>query len=330
VAALPGVQAVALTNHVPLSGASITTPLEVEGPQDREADEALFRVVDTTYFRTAGIPIVRGRDFTADDLNHPGDAALVNQALADRYWPGGNALGKWITVRKSAQGRPEFGEPVRATVVGVVGNVRHYSLDTDFVPEVYLPYTVTVWGWMSLVVRTRGDPAALVLAVARAARSVEPDLPLEGASFLNRVYDLPDSLRQSLAYRRFVTGLLGAFAVPALLLAALGIYGVVSYLVAQRGREIGIRMALGARQADVLALVLGEGMRLAGLGVLLGTLGAIATTRWLSSELYETSATDPLTFVLAAVVLAGISLCAALVPARRATTIDPARTLQSE
>jgi predicted lysophospholipase L1 biosynthesis ABC-type transport system permease subunit len=254
----------------------------------------------------------------------------VNQALADRYWPGGDALGKRITVRKSAQGRPEFGQPVRATIVGVVGNVRHYSLDTDFVPEVYLPYTVTVWGWMSLVVRTGADPAALVSAVARAARSVEPDLPLEGASFLNRVYDLPDSLRQSLAYRRFVTGLLGAFALPALLLAALGIYGVVSYLVAQRDREIGIRMALGARRADVLALVLGEGMRLAGLGVLLGTLGAIATTRWLSSELYETSATDPLTFVLAAVVLAGISLCATLLPARRATAIDPARALQSE
>jgi len=155
-------------------------------------------------------------------------------------------------------------------------------------------------------------------------------LPLEGAWFTNRVYDLSLSLRQSLAYRRFVTGLLGAFALPALLLAALGIYGVIAYLVAQRGREIGIRMALGARRVDVLALVLREGMRLAAVGVLLGTVGAIATTRWLSSELYETSATDPLTFVIAAVILAGISLCASLIPARRATTIDPARTLQSE
>jgi putative ABC transport system permease protein len=208
--------------------------------------------------------------------------------------------------------------------------VRHYSLDTDFVPEVYLPYTITVWGWMSLVVRSAGDPAALVPAVARAARSVEPDLPLEGVSFSNRVYDLPTSLRESLAYRRFITGLLGAFAVPAVLLAALGIFGVVAYLVAQRGREIGIRMALGAQRRNVLALVLVEGMRLAAAGVLLGTLGAVATTRWLGSELYETSATDPLTFVLAALTLAGISLFATLVPARRATSIDPARTLQSE
>ena len=330
VAGVPGVRSVALTNHVPLSGASIDTPLEVEGGSARETDVALFRVVDTSYFRTTGIPIVRGRDFTADDLRHPGDAALVNQALAARYWPGGDAVGKRITVRQSAQGRPEYGEPVRATIVGVVGNVRHYSLDTDFTPEVYLPYTITVWGWMSLVVRTAGDPAALVPAVGRAARSVEPDLPLQGASFMNRVYDLPLSLQQSLAYRRFVTGLLGAFALPALLLAALGIYGVVAYLVAQRSREIGIRMALGARQVDVFALVLREGLVLAGIGVLLGTAGAILTTRWLTAELYETSATDPLTFVIAAGTLAVISLGATLLPARRASGIDPARTLRSE
>jgi putative ABC transport system permease protein len=329
VAALPGVQSVALTNHVPLSGASINTPVEVEGAAAREGDEALFREVDTAYFHTAGIPILRGRDFTADDMLHPGAAVLVNQAFAARYWPGGDALGKRITVRKSAQGRPEFGEPVRATIVGVVGNVRHFSLDTDFFPEVYLPYTVTVWGWMSLMVRTSGDPAAMVPAVARAAHSVEPDLPLEGASY-NRVYDLPDMLRQSLAYRRFITTLLGAFAVPALLLAALGIYGVVAYLVAQRGREIGIRLALGAQRRDVLALVLREGMRLAGIGVLLGTAGALATTRWLRSELYETSAVDPLTFALAALVLIAIGLAAMLLPARRAAAIDPARALQAD
>jgi predicted permease len=330
VATVPGVRAVALTNHVPLSGASINTPLEVEGFPTRETDEAMFRVVDTAYFRTVGVPIIRGRDFTADDLRHPGDAALVNQALADRYWSGGDALGKRITIRKSSQGRPEFGEPVHATIVGVVGNVRHFSLDTDFFPEVYLPYTVTVWGWMSLVVRTAGDPAALVSAVGQAARTVEPDLPLDGVSFQNRVYDLPFALRQSLAYRRFVTGLLGAFSLPALLLAALGIYGVVAYLVAQRDREIGIRMALGARRVDVLALVLREGLRLAAVGVLLGTVGAIVTTRWLSAELYETSPTDPLTLAVAALVLAVISLGATLLPARRATAIDPARTLQAE
>jgi predicted permease len=304
--------------------------VEVEGAVAGESDVALFREVDTAYFRTAGIPIVRGRGFTADDLAHPGDAALVNQTFAARYWPGGDALGKHITVRKSAQGRPEFGEPVRATIVGVVGNVRHYSLDTDFVPEVYLPYTVTVWGWMSLVVRTAGGPAALAPAVERAARTVEPDLPLESAALVNRVYDLPAMLRQSLAYRRFITGVLGAFALPALLLAALGIYGVVAYLVAQREREIGIRMALGAERREVLALVVGEGLRLAAAGVLLGAAGALLTTRWLRSELYDTSPLDPLTFVLAAGVLIAIGLLAMLLPARRAAGVDPARTLQAE
>jgi putative ABC transport system permease protein len=330
VAVLSGVESVALTNHVPLSGASINTPVEVEGGLARESDEALFREVDTAYFRTAGIPIVRGRAFTADDIRHPGDAVLVNQAFAARYWPGGDPLGKRITVRKSAQGRPDFGEPIRASIVGVVGNVRHFSLDTDFVPEVYLPYTVTVWSWMSLLVRTQADPAAMLSTVARAVRSVDPDLPLEGAWLGHRVYDLPSSLRQSLAYRRFMSGLLGAFALPALLLAALGIYGVVSYLVVQRRREIGIRMALGAQSRDVLALVLGEGMRLAGIGVLLGALGGLATTRWLTSLLYETSATDPLTFVLTAVALSAVALAATLLPAQRAMGIDPARTLKSE
>jgi predicted permease len=332
VGALPGVQSVALTNHVPLSGASINTPVEVEGGLARESDEALFREVDTAYFRTAGIPIVRGRAFTADDIRHPGDAVLVNQAFASRYWPRGvgDALGKRITVRKSAQGRSEFGQPIRATIVGIVGNVRHFSLDTDFVPEVYLPYTVTVWGWMSLLVRTQGDPASMLTTVSRTVRAVDPGLPLEGASLGNRVYDLPSSLRESLAYRRFMSGLLGAFALPALLLAALGIYGVVSYLVVQRRQEIGIRMALGAQARDVLALILGEGMRLAGIGVLLGATGALATTRWLASQLYNTSATDPLTFALAAIVLCTVALIATLLPAQRALAINPARTLKSE
>jgi putative ABC transport system permease protein len=333
VAAVPGVQAVALSNQVPLSGASINSAIEVEGapasPAD-ESDEVLFREVDSAYFHTLGIPIVRGRDFTPEDMRSPGDAMLVNQALAARYWPGGDPVGKRITVYKSAQGRPEFGQPVRGTIVGVVGNVRHFSLDTDFAPEVYLPYTLTVWPRMSVIARTAGDPESLIPTLTRAVRAVDPDIPLEGARLWSRVYDLSASLHESLAYRRFITGLLAAFALPALLLAALGIYGVVAYLVTQRGHEIGIRMALGARRGDVLALVLGEGMRLAGIGVALGAAGAIATTRWLRSELYETSATDPVTFVIAAVVLAVIGAAATLVPARRATTIDPARALQAE
>jgi putative ABC transport system permease protein len=332
VAGVPGVRSVALTNHVPLSGASINTPIEVDGASPRRdaADEVLFREVDSAYFRTAGIPILKGRDFSVEEIAHPGDAVLVNQALAARYWPGGDPIGKRITVYKSAQGRPEFGQPVRATVVGMAGNVRHFSLDTDFAPEVYLPYTITVWPHMALLVRTAGRPERLAPAVTRAVRGVDPDLALEGARLGNRVYGLSESLRESLAYRRFVTGLLAAFAVPAVLLAALGIYGVVAYLVAQRSREMGIRMALGAQRRAVLGLVLGEGMRLAGLGVLIGAAGAAVATRWLRAQLYETSATDPATFLAAAAVLAAIAALATLVPATRATAIDPARSLQAE
>ncbi len=332
VATVPGVRSVALTNHVPLSGASINTAIEIEGapPRGDAADEALFREVDSAYFRTAGIPIVRGRDFTAEEIAHPGDAVLVNQALAARYWPGGDPIGKRITVYKSAQGRADFGEAVRATVIGVAGNVRHFSLDTDFSPEVYLPYTVTVWPWMSLLIRTDGDPDRLIPAVAGAVRSVDPDIPLEGARLGNRVYELTALLRESLAYRRFMTGLLAAFAIPAVLLAALGIYGVVAYLVAQRTRELGIRMAVGAQPRAVLGLVLGEGMRLAALGVAIGAVGAAVATRWLRAQLYEVSATDPLTFLAAAVVLAAIAALATLVPARRATAIDPVRALQAD
>jgi predicted lysophospholipase L1 biosynthesis ABC-type transport system permease subunit len=211
-----------------------------------------------------------------------------------------------------------------------VGDVRHFSLDTEFEPEVYLPYTVTVWPRMALLVRTAGDPEGLAPMIARAVRTVDPDLPLEGARLGNRVYLLSESLRQSLAYRRFMTILTGAFAAPAVLLAALGIYGVVAYLVTQRGREIGIRMALGAGPRAVLGLVLVEGMRLAVIGVVLGAIGAAVATRWLRSQLYETSATDVPTFVAAAAVLVAIAAVATLVPARRATTIDPARTLQAE
>jgi putative ABC transport system permease protein len=332
VAAVPGVESVALTNHIPLSGFSANSAIEVEGAPSREdgSDEVLFRVVDSAYFRTAGIPIVRGRDFLPEGIDHPGDLALVNQALVARYWPGGDPIGKRITVYKSAQGRPDFGQPVRATVVGVAGNVRHFSLDTDFTPEVYLPYTVTVWPWMSLLVRTAGDPAHLIPAVTRAVQGVDPDLPLGGARLGNRVYELRASLGESLAYRRFITGLLAAFAVPAVLLAALGIYGVVGYLVAQRTREMAIRMAVGAQPRAVLRLVLGEGIRLAAVGIAVGAAGAAVATRWLRAQLFEVSATDPLTFLGAAALLVATAALATLVPALRATAIDPARALQTE
>jgi putative ABC transport system permease protein len=332
VATVPGVLSVALTNHVPLSGASMNSAIEVEGapPRGDDADQVLFREVDSAYFSTAGIPIFLGRNFTPDEIAHPGNAVVVNQALVARYWRGDDPIGKRITVYKSAQGRPDFGEPVRATVIGVAGNVRHFALDADFVPEVYLPYTVTVWPWMSLLVRSAGDPEALISSVTSAVRRVEPDLPLEGARLGSSVHQVSALLGATLAYRRFITALVGAFAVPAVLLAAIGIYGVVAYLVAQRTREIGIRMAVGADRPAVLRLVLGEGLRLAALGIVVGAAAAAVATRWLQAELYEVSATDPVTFGSAAAALGAVAVVATLVPARRAMRVDPVRALQAE
>ncbi len=325
--AVPGVRAAALTNHVPFSGASMPSRIEVEGTPTRPAgdEQALFRVVDAAYFSTMQIPLVRGRGFTRSDIDHPGDALIVNQALARRYWPGSDPVGRRMTVYKSAQGRPDFGQPVRATVVGVVGDVRHYGLDIDVVPEVYLPYTLTAWPRMALVVRT-GDDSARTAGLRRAVLAVDPDIPLEGPSLWAGVHEVSELLDSTLAPRRLANHLLIAFAVPALLLAALGIYGVIAYLVTGRTREIGIRMALGAERRDVLRLVLGQGMRLALLGVALGAAGALAAAQLLASQLYGVTATDPATLIGAA----AVGLLASYLPARHATRVNPVRALRQD
>lgn len=331
-AAVPGIRSVSLTNHVPFSGASMPSHIEVDGVASDSDDgaEVLFREVDDAYFRTAGIPILAGRGFTSGDIANPGDAVVVNQNLVKRYWPGRNPVGQRITLFKSAQGRPDFGQRVRATVVGVAGDVRHYSPETDVVAELYVPYTLTVWPWMSLIARVDPHASGVALGLKRAILAVDPDIPLAGADFRSGVYEVGESFRDTLSYRRLVTGLLAAFAVPSLLLAGLGIYGVIAYIVALRGHEIAIRMALGAGRYTVLRLVLVQGMRLAFLGVALGSLGAAAVTRLLQSQLYEVTPTDPVSFVGAALVLAVVGLAATYLPALRATRVEPMRALRAE
>ncbi len=331
VAAEPGVEAVALTSHVPLTGAGIPTPVESDGtPAGRDPPQALYREVDERYFTTAGIPLLQGRGFTTDDMTHPGDAVLVNSVMARRWWPDGSAVGRQITVRKSVQGRPDFGAPVRATVVGVVGDVRHYGVEVDPGPEVYLPYTLVVWPRMALLVRVRGNPDAAVRQITRTLARLEPDLPLVGATLPGGVETVGAIHDEGLAYRRHIAGLLGAFTVPALLLAALGIYGVIAYLVAQRTGEIAIRLALGGTPAGVRRLVLRDGLRLALVGVVLGLAGALALTRLLRSELFEVSATDPVTLAGAAAVLVLVAALATWLPAQRATRVSPMQVLRAE
>jgi putative ABC transport system permease protein len=331
VAAVPGVESVALTNHVPLTGASIDTRLVVAGrAAGADSATALFRTVSPEYFRTMQIPLLRGRVLTEADMTGSSAAVLVNQALVRRYWPHDDPLGKRLTVFKSVQARPDFGQPVEAEVVGVVGDVRHYGLDAGLTPEVYLPYTVNPPRWISLVIRTRSQPELTIPALRRAVLAVEPDLPVTGDGLWAGFATVDQFLSASLAPRRFNTVLLGGFAAAAVLLAVIGLYGVLAYLVAQRTREMGVRVALGAQPGDVLRLTLGRGIRLTLLGLGLGLLGALLLTRVMASLLYGVTATDPATFAAVAALLAVVALLASYLPARRAARVDPVVALRSE
>ena len=329
VRAVPGVRSVALTNHVPLSGGSINSPFEVAGTA-ADSDDVLFRSVDAEYFGTAGIPIVAGRGFEPVDMVGGSPSVIVNQTLASRYWPGRSPIGEPVIVHKAAQGRADFGQPVRATVIGVAGDVRHFSLDYDFQPEVYVPYTVSVWPRIAVLVRADGAPDRLALGLKRAVLGVDPDIPLEGADFRSGIQTLAGMLDDTLAYRRLVTGLLVAFALPALLLAALGIYGVVAYLVVQRSYEIAIRMALGASREAVIRMVVRQGLRLALAGAALGLLGSLAASRLLQAQLFGVSSTDHLTLAGATGILVLVGLGASYLPARRSARVPPMRVLQSQ
>lgn len=329
---VPGVESVALTNHVPITGASMPVNVQIAGRSSKEGlgEAALFRTVSPEYFATMRIPVLRGRPFDGGDMTPFSPNVLVNETFARRYWPGENPLGKQLTVPKSVQARPDFGQPVAGTVVGVVGDVKHYGLEVDIEPEVYLPYTVNPPRWISLVVRTRSDPDLTIPALRRAVRSVDPDLPIAGADIWAGFVPVEQFLARDVAPRKFNMTLLGGFAGAALLLAVIGLYGVMSYLMVQRRREIAVRMAVGAQQADVLRLALGRALRLTLIGIGIGTIGAVLLTRLMSSLLFDVAPTDPLTFVAVIVLLAAVALVASYIPAGRAARIDPIAALRSE
>jgi putative ABC transport system permease protein len=331
VAAAPGVQAAALSNHVPLTGASMPTRVAVEGQSDPETElVTLFRTISPEYFGTMRIPLLKGRGLTAADLNGSSSAVVVNQAFVRRYWPGRDPIGRRLTVFKSVQPRADFGQPLDGTVVGLVGDVRHFGQETDVVPEVYLPYLRNPPRWVSLLVRTRLDPELMIVPLRRVVLSVEPDLPVVGEGLWTGFAPVADFLAQGRAPRALNTVLLAAFAATALLLAMIGLYGVVAYMVVQREREIGVRIALGAQRADVLKLVLRRTILLGAGGLALGTLGALLLTRFMASLLFEVTTTDFATFGIVIAALAGVTILAAYVPALRATRVDPMVSLRSE
>ena len=318
---LPGVTSVAGIDPLPLSNHNVTTSFLVEGaPVVSLADrpDAGQRVVTPGYFQTMGIPILKGRSFTEQDRANTSSVIIVNEALAHRYWPNQDAIGKRLGFED------DVSKQVWREIVGVVGNVRHKALETEATPEVYLPYQQRPGSFMNLVVRTTSDPTSMIPAIRSQVFSLDKDQPVAD------IMTMQQRLDRSVASRRFVMVLLAGFSVLALMLAAVGIYGVMAYLVIQRTQEIGVRMALGAQRRDVLKLVVGKGMALAIVGTAIGLVASLGLTRLMRSLLFEVTATDWLTFVIVSMVLLVVALLACYIPARRATKVDPLIALRYE
>jgi predicted permease len=324
VKSLPGVRSVALARDTPLGYNNHGEEIFLEGrtpdPQS-ERTTSFFNVVDTGYFQTMGMSIVEGRDFTEQDNESAPPVLIINEALARRYWPGSNpiedAIGKRLRVGRDA--------PL-ALVIGVARDSKYMFLGEEARSFLYLPLAQNYRSEITLFVHSEADPNGLAAAMREAVRELDQDLPLYD------VKTMSSHLRGGLAllFVRLGATLASTFGLLGLVLAVVGIYGVISYSVSQRRHEIGIRMALGAQAGDVLKLVLGHGVTLTAVGVGVGMLGAFATTRVLSSLLYGVSATDTATFVAVPLILSGVALAASFVPARRAAKVDPMVALRGE
>ena len=317
---LPGVQAVGGVNRLPLR-ASLSSLIQIEGRQtaDNERLETDFRRVSTDYFQAMGMRVVEGRGFTEQDSPERPPAVIINQKTARTFFPGEEPIGKRIRFATTNPDAPWW------TIIGIVADVRHFSLEQEARPEIYLPFSSgTVFSPMTAIRTNAADPAALLPAVRERLREIESLAPIYN------IASMPELVSQSVAQRRFIMSLLSIFSAVALLLAGVGLYGVMSYTMAQRTREIGLRLALGAQARDVILMVMRQGLILAAAGVGIGTLAALALTRLMSSLLFGISATDITTFLLVAPVLAGVALTACILPALRAAKIDPIVALRCD
>jgi putative ABC transport system permease protein len=321
VRALPGVRYAGMVNFLPLyGGLGSSTGFTIEGrpaPPPGEEPGTNVRVADAGYFGAMGIPLLRGRSFTDSEAAKARRVVLVSESLARQHFPGEDPLGKRISVQM-------FEEPTPTEIVGVVGDVRYDSLTDEAEPTVYLPHPDLTYPFMTIVIRTIGDPAEMAPAVRRELSALDADQPVSDVRTMNQV------MAETLGRARFNTLLFGLFAGLATLLAAIGIFGVMNYSVALRTREIGIRMALGAQPARVLMLVLRQGLVLTLIGIGVGLAGALALTRLMASLLFGVEATDPATFAAIVLLLTVVSLIACYIPARRATRVDPLVALRYE
>ena len=321
---LPGVVAAGYTTSVPLSwkgGTSGFMPEGIASPISGLSYDANHREVSANYLQTMNIPLRAGRYFDKSDNETSMRVAIINETMARQYWPGQNAIGRRFNI-----GDPNDGEWME--IVGIVADVRQMGLDEPVKAEMYMPYQqVTDWQFFiprDLAIRTTGDPMSIVGSVRQIVREVDPDQPISNIATMSEV------LGEEAAQRRTGMIMLAAFAGLALLLASLGIYGVLAYFVTQHTNEIGVRIALGASSRNILGLVLKKGMGLTLLGVVIGLVASFALTRLMSSLLFGVNAFDPLTFIVVPLLLATVALLACWIPARRATKVDPMIALRYE
>jgi putative ABC transport system permease protein len=321
VRALPTVRSAGMINFLPLyGGLGSSTGFKIEGqpePPPGQGPTTDVRVADTGYFQAMGIPLLRGRNFSDSEHKEARHVILINEALARKYFANEDPLGQRLDVAM-------FDTPTITEIVGVVGNVRYDSLIDESPPAVYFPHPELAYSFMTLVIRTDGDPAAIAPAVQREIRALDPNQPVSDVRTMNQV------MSEWVSRSRFNTLLLGLFAVLATLLSAVGIFGVMNYSVALRTKEIGLRLAVGAQPRQVLLLILKQGLLLTVVGVLVGLGAAFALTRLLSGLLFGVTAFDMPTFMTISVLLMIVSLLACYLPARRATRIDPLRALRYE
>ncbi len=317
---LPGVESASVATRLPLNPGGSQRSVQIEGrsygPDQPDEDVVPdYSVVSPGYYRALRIPLLAGRAFTPHDDASAPPVVVVNRAMAKTFWPNQSPIGKHL--------RMGDGDPW-SQVVGVVGDVRRKQLAAPARPTFYAPYAQDPWPFMDIAVRSAADPAGLSHAVAAAIQKIDPDEPLYNVRTMQEV------VARSVSERRFRLVLLGSFALLALFLTAIGIFGVISFAVSQRTHEMGLRMALGARRQDVLKLVVGRGVALALVGVGLGTAGALGLTRLLSGLLYGVKPADPLTFAAVALLLILVATLASYLPARRATKVDPMVALRYE
>ncbi|HXI31887.1 MAG TPA: FtsX-like permease family protein, partial [Vicinamibacterales bacterium] len=322
VTAVPGVAAAAFVADLPLDGGHDSQGFHIPGRPDPAPGKAFtsgFNIATAGYFRVMGIPVRSGREFTDRDGPDAPPVLVVNETAARRFWPGESPVGRQIDL-------PVGTTSVRLTIIGVTGDVRHVGLASPARPEMFVafPQAPLPWPWLALTVRAHGDPMMLTDPIMAALRAADPNVPSPRASTLERI------VSRSILEPRLYTALVGTFAALAMILAAVGLYGLIAYSVAQRTHEFGVRVALGATRQEIVRLVLRQGVWLIGVGAALGLAGALAATRAVVALVSSSQPNDPMTLALVTAVLTAAALLASYVPARRAARVDPMVALRTD